>query len=233
MSADRCATCATAALLPGGRCLAHDSDPRDLPDRLRAATAEVARLRAENARLRDENKLVRACNEILRAPMKRLRDCMAMPGQGEGEVIDAACALVSLQRADSDRLHAENARLHDSLYGWSPFCGPCAHGHDPWDRCDECGEGTALDAAAKAASAAREQVAHLRAENARGTDPDPGAADLLWRLALEYHAGHPSRAAMQAGANALRENARLRTENTALSGLCADKPPTKGEEQKP
>jgi hypothetical protein len=35
------------------------------------------------------------------------------------------------------------------LYGYGGFLGPCAHGRSPWDRCDECGEKTAVEAASK------------------------------------------------------------------------------------
>lgn len=33
------------------------------------------------------------------------------------------------------------------LYGHEAFIGPCVHGRDPWDRCDICGEKTAIEAA--------------------------------------------------------------------------------------
>lgn len=36
-----------------------------------------------------------------------------------------------------------------ALYGYTEFIGPCAHGRDPWDRCDECGEKNAVYAAQK------------------------------------------------------------------------------------
>lgn len=42
------------------------------------------------------------------------------------------------------------------------FVGPCAHGRDPWDRCEICGEGTALEAAVLALETARIEVSQLR-----------------------------------------------------------------------
>lgn len=40
----------------------------------------------------------------------------------------------------------ERDQLLVDLYGTGKFTGPCFHGHDPWTRCEECGEGTSLDA---------------------------------------------------------------------------------------
>lgn len=37
-----------------------------------------------------------------------------------------------------------------ALYGYTVFTGPCVHGRDPWDRCEECGEKNAVFAATAA-----------------------------------------------------------------------------------
>lgn len=45
----------------------------------------------------------------------------------------------------------------DTLYGYAVFVGPCVHGRDPWDRCDECGEESAVHALVKVNNALLEQ----------------------------------------------------------------------------
>jgi hypothetical protein len=43
------------------------------------------------------------------------------------------------------------------LHGHETFVGPCVHGRDPWTRCDECGEGNAVDALLKVTAALRSE----------------------------------------------------------------------------
>lgn len=49
----------------------------------------------ENQSLRAENEKLRGCNEAMRKPMKRLRNAVNMPAEGEGYVIDTAISRLS------------------------------------------------------------------------------------------------------------------------------------------
>ena len=70
--------------------------------------------------------------------------------------------------------HGHSPRLH----GTEAFIGPCAHGRDPWDRCETCGEGDAFDAAVAALNALRAELtaATERAEKAERERDEARAA---------------------------------------------------------
>jgi hypothetical protein len=53
-----------------------------------------------------------------------------------------------------------------ALYGYTVFTGPCAHGRDPWDRCDECGEETAIHALLKVRAHLERDLAKAQSERA-------------------------------------------------------------------
>jgi hypothetical protein len=61
-----------------------------------------------------------------------------------------------------DAAQAQAAAATQALYGHASFVGPCAHGSDPWDRCDDCGNHSAINAAVTALNAERAKVAKLR-----------------------------------------------------------------------
>ena len=62
--------------------------------------------------------------------------------------------------AELDAERAKVARLEAELHGHEVFVGPCVHGKDPWYRCGECEDGTALDATVLV-------IQKLEADNAR------------------------------------------------------------------
>lgn len=77
-----------------------------------------------------------------------------------------------------------------ALYGYTEFIGPCAHGRDPWDRCDECGEKNAVSAAVgllnkereehrKALVLARNEGLEKAAHAAWNNEPDSRIANII------------------------------------------------------
>lgn len=55
-----------------------------------------------------------------------------------------------------------------ALYGYTVFTGPCVHGRDPWDRCDECGEETAIHALIKVRATLEKALEDVRKERDDG-----------------------------------------------------------------
>jgi DNA-binding transcriptional MerR regulator len=112
----------------------------------------------------------------LLAEVERLRDAHAMVVQVSGELCEKCgwamkfpgekcrCELL----AEVERLTAERdaalAKSNDLLYGYGGFIGPCAHGSDPWDRCDECGDKTAVEAAAETVEAQRQEIKRMKTD---------------------------------------------------------------------
>lgn len=62
-----------------------DELTRDLDE----VTTALSDAHTREATLRAENKRLTECNEAMREPMRRLRDAMGMPAQGEGYVVDS------------------------------------------------------------------------------------------------------------------------------------------------
>lgn len=58
-------------------------------------------------------------------------------------------------------LEAIDAALAQPVSDYVAFVGPCAHGRDPWDRCEMCGEGSELEAAVVALETARIEAKQL------------------------------------------------------------------------
>lgn len=65
---------------------------------------------------------------------------------------------------ERDEALRERDAVQKAMLGCAVFIGPCAHGRDPWDRCDECGEDNALWAATKAVTARTKERDEARAE---------------------------------------------------------------------
>jgi hypothetical protein len=63
--------------------------------------------------------------------------------------------------AEMEELKKREDEYGSALHGTSVFVGPCVHERDPWDRCDECGEGSAVQALMRVANALRARVAEL------------------------------------------------------------------------
>lgn len=61
------------------------------------------------------------------------------------------------------------------------FIGPCAHGRDPWTRCDECGEGPAIEAAVKRVNQLSKEAHDLKnSNNALSSRVDRQVDALAW-----------------------------------------------------
>lgn len=63
------------------------------------------------------------------------------------------------------------------------FVGPCSHGRDPWDRCEICGEGTAIEAAVELIEKLQQEIVILK--NPRVADKDFSVLADLWQKQAE------------------------------------------------
>jgi flagellar biosynthesis regulator FlaF len=65
------------------------------------------------------------------------------------------------------------------LHGHETFVGPCVHGRDPWTRCDECGEGNAVEALMKRVAALEAERDEARKAYAAAHEELRRTADML------------------------------------------------------
>jgi len=99
-----------------------------------------------------------------------------------------------------------------ALHGTSVFVGPCVHERDPWDRCDECGEGSSVQALMKVANALRARVAELEAMH---------TADTMECANLRERAEHFSRACSNAESERDAARKRAKALEASLRDLLA------------
>ena len=102
--------------------------------------------------------------DTLRHNLKRAGSALATAEEIDkvkDHVADLETVLEHVSQQASDDAYA--------LHGYTVFTGPCAHGRDPWDRCDECGEETAINALLKVRAKLEEHISGLEKslENAR------------------------------------------------------------------
>lgn len=111
---------------------------------------------------------------------------------------DEAYADRSRARAERDEALRERNAVQEAMLGYVVFIGPCAHGDDPWYRCDECGEDNALWAATKAVTARTAERDEARAALAGETrvsldfqkQRDEARAEAEeWRKVARYYLG--------------------------------------------
>jgi hypothetical protein len=100
----------------------------------------------------------------------------------------------------------ERDALTAALKGTAAWVGPCVHGSDPWDRCDECENGTAIDAllavlAAAEARATRAEGALRELNDALhwNVDPKRGMIGAWFRYRTPYVRLHAKVARALAG----------------------------------
>lgn len=94
---------------------------------------------------------------------------------------------VSEQGARVATLEQQARKDAADLHGYTIFVGPCVHGRDPWDRCDECGEETAIHALMKVRQKLEQHVSELEKslESARESVIREGMERDLWKKRTE------------------------------------------------
>lgn len=105
----------------------------------------------------------------------------------------------------------------NALYGYTVFGGPCAHGRHPWDRCDECGEESAVHALVKVNNALTEQ--HRKEVDAlkQALESQRGESHTLRRAFLhERHRAEAAGAPPEHAYNARRAENLVADEHKAL-----------------
>lgn len=113
--------------------------------------------------------------DIARAELARVRE--AMPSAGM--LRNVAAVLKDYQYHDADALRDAASRIEalgEPERSSAPEAvGPCPHGRDPWDRCEECGRYSSL----------REALADYRARREARPDPERAAVEEALREARE------------------------------------------------
>lgn len=86
-------------------------------------------------------------------------------------VLDEQAAEIERLNAEAWGAAAEASAMREmwvadlyTLHGYEVFVGPCVHGRYPWDRCDECGEETAVHALLKVRAAHLAEIERLKGE---------------------------------------------------------------------
>lgn len=106
-------------------------------------------------------------------------------------ISDWEARLTAAERERDEAIKDRDALLR-KYEGWDLFLGPCAHGRDPWDRCDVCGEGDAVTALLEAWRAQGVTVRTAALEEAAGVCQkiaDGRARQLAWLKSGDPAAG--------------------------------------------